>query len=115
VTARQEYWVVDPAAGDYAKVSGTDQRDELLRQGWQESDEPADDAMVLIWHEGIAEPGRVPAGTLRDLWGHRGWVAGPPRGFAHPAEAAADVPADTAERDETKPKKSAAGRSKDEE
>lgn len=99
-----EYWVVDPASGDHSKVAGATDRDDLLRQGWTTTDEPADDAMVTIWREGLAEPGRVPFATLRALWSHKGFVAGPPPGSAHPA---AQKP--VAEPATTKPSKSASG------
>lgn len=115
MTARQEYWVVDPAAGDYAKVAGAAERDELVRQGWTEAEEPTGDAMVTIWREGVAEPGRQPASALRDLWSHRGWVAGPPPGSPHPAEVQAADSAAPVEAEEAKPKKPAAGGRKDEE
>lgn len=109
MTARQEYWLVDPANGDHALVTGADQRDELVRQGWADGDEPADDTMVTIWREGIGEPGRVPASALRDLWSHRGWVAGPPPGSTNPADAAAaEASSATAAQEDPKPKKPAA-------
>jgi hypothetical protein len=115
VTARQDYWVADPATGDHALVTGAAERDELVRQGWTEAEDPTGDAMVTIWHENAAEPGRVPASALHALWSHRGWVAGPPPGSTHPAEAqAAEAAQAAAEQDKTR-KPAAAGGSKDKE
>jgi hypothetical protein len=84
MTAAPGFWVADPGGGDRSLVPAAE-RDELVRQGWAAVGEPADDDMVTIWLEGVAEPGRVPAAALRELWGPRGWVAGPPPGGAHPA------------------------------
>lgn len=111
MTARQQYWVADPGGGDHALVSGAAERDDLLRQGWTETDEPTGDVMVTIWHENVAEPGRVPASALRDLWSHRGWAAGPPPGSTHPAEAAT-TEAVAAEKDKTS-KPAAGGKDKE--
>jgi hypothetical protein len=106
---RNQYWVADPATGDHATVTGADARDELVRDGWAEAAEPAGDDMVTIWHPDAAEPGRVPASALANLWRHRGWSAGPPPGSTHPAE----VQAETAAEQDKQTSKPAAGGSKD--
>ncbi len=100
MTAARRYWVVDEA-GDHALIIGAAERDRMVSEGWAEVSEPADDAFVHIWREGIPEPGRVPMSTLRSLWGPRGWQAGPPPGNPHPIPSEA-VDA-TAEPQPTKP------------
>lgn len=77
-----QYWIVDEV-GDHALVTGAAERDRLLLEHWRTAEEPAD-GFVHIWHEGIELPGRVPVSSLRELWSHRGWVAGPPPGGVHP-------------------------------
>lgn len=93
--AKQTYWIADEL-GNHALVAGADERDRWVRGDWSAADEPADGS-VHIWHEGIEQPGLVPVAALRDLWSHRGWVAGPPPGGVHPLapEAPADPPAET--------------------
>lgn len=98
------FWLVDPASGDHALVAGEAERDELVGREWTVVDQPADDAMVTIWREGITEPGRVPAWALRELWGPRGWVPGPPSGGTHPV-----APKPVVEPAALKPSKSASG------
>lgn len=53
--------------------------------GWAPAADPPDDAWVFIWLAGVEQPGRVPVSALRELWGPRGWAAGPPPGGTHPA------------------------------
>lgn len=96
-----QYWILDEAGETYALVTGAAVRDDYLRQGWKTTDEPAE-GFVQIWHDGIEQPGRVPIGTLHNLWAHRGWVAGPPQGGVHPF-----TPEAPAEPAETKPTKNA--------
>lgn len=74
------------------------------RLGWAEVAEPPADAWLYQWHEGIAQPGRVPLAAFRDLWSKRGWVAGPPPEGLHPAE-----PQPSAAPAESKSSKPAAG------
>lgn len=77
------------------------ERDQWRRKGWAEVTEPPADAWVYQWHEGIAEPGRVPLAAQREFWSRRGWVAGPPPGGVHPAEP--QPPAKPAEPKSSKP------------
>jgi hypothetical protein len=92
---KQTYWIVDEL-DTYALVTGADERDRWVREGWAVAEEPTD-GWVNIWHEGIEQPGRVSVAALRDLWARRGWVAGPPLGGTHPAtpEPPADQPAES--------------------
>jgi hypothetical protein len=95
--AKQQYWLVGGEADTHALVTGAAERDNYLRSGdWKTADEPADGDWVYIWHESVTVPGRVPVTALRDLWSHRGWVAGPPPGADNPVppEPAAEPPAE---------------------
>lgn len=77
MTDKNTYWVRD-AAGDYALLTGTDQRDRWLPHGWTEVDEPTGQEFVWARHEGIQEPARFPANALREVWADRGWKAAEP-------------------------------------
>ena len=92
MTEPKKYWLA--SEDTFAQVAGADERDRLIPLGWAAVDEPTD-GWVHIWHEGIAEPGRVPVTALETLWGPLGWVAGPPPGGVHPfaSEPPADSPA----------------------
>jgi hypothetical protein len=109
---KQTYWIVGGEADTHALITGAAERDDYLHTGdWTAADEPADNDWVYIWHEGAEVPGRYPASSLRDLWGPRGYVAGPPPGGIHPLAPAerADVPEQPADAPaETKPSKPAA-------
>ena len=98
-------WITEDSQ-TYALVGA--ELDRWRRAGWAVVDEPPAGAWVYHWHEGIAEPGRVPLAAQREFWSRRGWVAGPPPGGWHPAE-----PQPSAEPAETKPSKSAAGGAKE--
>lgn len=78
----QQTWISDGgtnAAVDPAEV------DAWRALGWAPADPPtSNDDWVHMWRDGIAEPARVPMYALRNLWGPRGWVAGPPPGGPHP-------------------------------
>jgi hypothetical protein len=108
---KQTYWIADET-DNYGLVTGADERDRWVREGWRATEEPAASDWVYIWHADAAEPGRYPLSALRDLWGPRGWVAGPPPGGAHPAtpEPLAEQPAET----KPEPKPAAGGTAKKE-
>lgn len=95
MTEANKHWLTD-GQDTFALVSGDDERDRLVPLGWSVSDEPTD-GWVHIWHEGIEQPGRVPAAALPELWGPLGWVAGPPPGGTHPvvSEPPAAAPAES--------------------
>jgi len=105
-------WIVGGESDTYALVGDQAERDALLRTGdWAPAEEPGGSDWVYIWHEGSTVPGRYPVTSLRELWGPRGYVAGPPPGGASPfAPKPAAAPAA-----EPKPSKAAAGGEKTEE
>jgi hypothetical protein len=72
-------WISGGEHDTYALVADASERDAYLRSGdWVTAGEPGDGDWVHIWHEGSAVPGRYPMSALRELWGPRGYVAGPP-------------------------------------
>lgn len=95
--AKQTYWIVGGEHGTHALVTGAAERAAYLSSGdWSASDEPGDSDWVYIWHTDITVPGRVTVAALRDLWGPRSWVAGPPPDGVHPIapESSADPAAE---------------------
>jgi len=98
---QQTYWIFGGGQGTYALVTGAAERDRWLADGdWALTQEPAD-GWVHIWHADNTTPGRVPVSALRDLWGLRGWVAGPPPDGVHPI--VPESPADLAAEAKTEP------------
>jgi hypothetical protein len=77
MTEKNTYWLRD-AAGDYALITGADQRDRWIPLGWAEADEPSGNEFVWARCEGIQEPARFPAQALADVWSAKGWQAAEP-------------------------------------
>jgi hypothetical protein len=80
-----ETWISDGAThAALADPADPAELDAWRLRGWEIVDAPTHEDFVFMWRDGIAEPGRVPVYALRNLWGPRGWVVGPPPGGAHP-------------------------------
>lgn len=98
----QQTWITDGTT--HALLADPAELEEWRTRGWTAAEAPPSDGWVHMWREGIAEPGRVPMSALRNLWGPRGWIPGPPPGGLHPA-----APKPAAEPAATKSSKSASG------
>jgi hypothetical protein len=92
MTEKQTYWLVD-ATGDHALITGADERDRWVPLGWTPADEPIGDAFVWAWLDGITVPARFPAAALAEVFGPKGWVAGPPPQAVSPFNGDQAVPA----------------------
>jgi hypothetical protein len=101
MTEAKKYWLTD-GQGDFAVVASAEERDRWLPLGWSVTDEPTD-GWVHIWRDGIEQPGRVPVTALADLWGPRGWVAGPPPEGTHPFAPQPSAKAPAESKTESKP------------
>ncbi len=77
-----EAWITNGDA--YALLADQAEVDVWTDTGWTPTEAPGATDWVHMWHAGVTQPGLVPVLSLRNLWGPRGWVAGPPPGGANP-------------------------------
>jgi hypothetical protein len=76
--AEKQYWITDPR-GDYALVTGTEQRDVWTKvRGWSESGEPGPADRVHLVHTEVGHGGPLLYESLAVGFADGQWSPGPP-------------------------------------
>lgn len=83
--ADKKIWVRSPN-GEYALLSGPEERDRFVPLGWAETtEEPGPDAWVWMRFDGVEKPAKFPIGSVPH-WTLVGWYPGAPPEHVDPTQ-----------------------------